>query len=75
MRFATIFCVCLFASIDFAHAHWGHVGEVAGHGHWIAVGGLVVAGILAGLLGKKHYDEAKSDDAEQESGDTEGEPA
>ena len=35
-----------------AGAHVGHLGELAGHDHWIAgaaVGAAVLAGILAGL--------------------------
>ncbi len=35
-----------------AQAHIGHLGEVAGHGHWIGLGALAGAAILAGLLGK-----------------------
>ena len=31
-------------------AHWGHVGELAGHGHWIGVGALILAGGLAGII-------------------------
>lgn len=34
-----------------AHAHWGHVGEVAGHGHLIGLGAVVAAGAIAGVLG------------------------
>ena len=33
-----------------ALAHWGHLGELAGHGHLVAVGlGAVVVAGLAGL--------------------------
>ncbi len=46
-----------------AYAHLGHLGEVAGHGHWIGLGALAGAAILAGLLGKgKKTPEAKSED-------------
>ena len=31
-----------------AQAHWGHLGELAGHGHWIAAG-LAAAVAVAGL--------------------------
>lgn len=57
-----------------ALAHIGHLGEVAGHGHWIALGGIAIAGAIA-LMGarKKGKDdpevETSSDDEEQ------GEPA
>ena len=29
-----------------AQAHWGHLGELAGHGHWIAAG-LAAAAVVA----------------------------
>lgn len=49
-----------------AHAHPGHVIEVAGHGHWIAAGALAAAAALAALLaakGRKAKDnEAATDD-------------
>ncbi|MFK7902561.1 MAG: DUF6732 family protein [Nitratireductor sp.] len=55
--------VCLMPSAAFAHL--GHVGELAGHGHLIAVGAGVVAVGLAALLGKKPKD-AKDADAEND---------
>ncbi len=33
-----------------AFAHWGHVGELAGHAHWIAAGAIAVAAALAAAL-------------------------
>ena len=42
-----------------AHAHLGHLGELAGHAHWIGVGAVVVAGTLAAVL-------ASSKDTEDE---------
>ena len=45
-----------------AHAHLGHLGEVAGHGHWIGLGALAGAAILAGLLGKGKKPNAEQDD-------------
>lgn len=35
-----------------AFAHLGHVGELAGHAHWVGIGAVVVAGVLAGAIGK-----------------------
>ena len=33
-----------------AQAHWGHLGELAGHGHWIAAGLAAAAAVaVAGL--------------------------
>jgi len=57
-----------------ALAHIGHLGEVAGHGHWIALGGIAIAGAIA-LLGnrkKPNEDKAESDAPDPEE---EGEPA
>ncbi len=45
-----IFSSVLFASPAFAHL--GHVGELAGHAHWVGLGAVVVAGALAGVIGK-----------------------
>ena len=57
-----------------ASAHIGHIGEVAGHTHWIAVGaGLAVAGIGA-WLGKKKLDaEARGEKAGGEEAEGEAE--
>ena len=52
-----------------AQAHWGHLGELAGHGHWIAAG-LAAAVAVAGLAitrprkESEATDEAVPDDAE-----------
>ncbi|MDA9207901.1 hypothetical protein N9O61_03355 [Octadecabacter sp.] len=54
-----------------ALAHIGHIGEVAGHGHWIALGGIAIAGVIALLGARKN---PKDDDAE-EAIDEEGEEA
>jgi hypothetical protein len=62
-----------------AHAHWGHVGELAGHGHLIGLGAVVAAGALAAILAKgvKKKDEPVSEPSndEQEHGCEDGEPA
>ncbi len=42
-----------FLACDQANAHVGHLGELAGHGHWIGLGAVAVAGALVALLGKK----------------------
>lgn len=56
-----------------ASAHIGHLGEVAGHGHWIALGGIAIAGAIALLGGRK---KPQNDDAEEiEQDDTEEAPA
>ena len=50
-------------------AHIGHLGEVAGHGHWIALGGIAIASAIALLGGRKKADkdtEAAAEDHEEE---------
>lgn len=37
----------------FAHAHAGHVGELAGHSHWIAMGALAAAAAVAAIVATK----------------------
>ena len=50
-----------------AFAHVGHLGEVAGHGHWIAAGALGAAALAAWLAGKGKKAEAdpEPDEAEE----------
>lgn len=46
-----------------AMAHIGHIGELAGHGHWLAAGALAAAAGLAALgamRGRKEKAEAES---------------
>ncbi len=54
-----------------AMAHIGHLGEVAGHGHWIALGGIAIAGAIALWGGRKKADE----DAEEATSEDENEEA
>ncbi len=61
-----------------AMAHVGHIGEVAGHGHWgaiILLGGAAAVGLWAAIKGKKDADKAAaeeaSSDCEDETGDEE----
>ena len=45
-----------------AHAHMGHLGEIAGHSHWIGLGAVVIAGAIAVVVGKL---KDKDDSAEE----------
>lgn len=60
-----------------AMAHVGHIGEVAGHGHWgaiILLGGAAAVGLWAAIKGKKDAEKAEAEDAEtadDETGDEE----
>lgn len=63
MKYAMIIPALLVGSM--AQAHVGHLGEVAGHGHWLgaaAIGAAIAIGLWAGLKGKSD----KADDAEVE---------
>jgi len=42
-----------------AVAHLGHVGEAAGHDHWLGVAALAAAGIAALVGWRKRRQEAK----------------
>lgn len=51
-----------------AFAHLGHVGELAGHAHWVGLGAVIVAGALAAAIGK-----VKNANAEEEVDEDEAE--
>lgn len=59
-----------------ALAHIGHLGELGGHDHWIALGGIAIAGAIAlwGARKKPKEADVSVDEAEDEISD-EGEPA
>jgi hypothetical protein len=56
-----------------AHAHLGHLGEVAGHSHVIALGAGLVAAALAAWIGKEKLKAEAEKDNEDEQGEPEGE--
>lgn len=58
-----------------AYAHWGHVGEVAGHGHLLGLGAVVAAGVLAGILGLLADKDTNTDPDETDETVDEGERA
>jgi len=53
-----------------ALAHIGHLGEVAGHGHWIAAGAVGAAALAAWLAakGKGRKAEAEPEDGDEPEG-------
>ena len=57
---------------DFAMAHLGHLGDVAGHSHWIAWGVGLAAAVLAALLGKGKVKDGETDT--QADADSEEQP-
>ena len=53
-----------------AYAHWGHLGDLAGHSHWVGLGAVIVAGTIAAALGKlADSDEDGENENEIETGD------
>ena len=61
-----------------AFAHIGHLGEVAGHGHWAAAGAIAIALGLAALgarKGKKTDEQAENADEDAPEAEEEGQPA
>ncbi len=57
------FALILTTSAGPALAHVGHLADVAGHGHWIALGGIAIAAGIAILGGRKKPDNAPPEDA------------
>lgn len=59
-----------------ASAHVGHVGELAGHSHWIGIGAIAAAAALAAIIAaaKKRDNAQDGEESEAEIAD-EGEEA
>ena len=56
-----------------AQAHWGHLGELAGHGHWNAAG-LAAAAAVAGLaITRPRKESEATDEAVPDEPETNGE--
>ena len=58
-----------------AQAHWGHLGEIAGHGHWIAAGlAAATAVAVAGLPITRPREESEAaDETVPQEAETNGE--
>jgi hypothetical protein len=71
-KFLTLNISIILAGSNQAFAHAGHVGELAGHAHWVGVAAATIAAILA--KSKKAEDDEASDeevsDIEQEAGES-----
>ncbi|MEX3009932.1 DUF6732 family protein [Hoeflea sp. TYP-13] len=67
------FCVltAFLCSASAAHAHGGHVGELAGHAHWVGIAATLGAAALAALAAKAGKRKDKADD--EQSADAESE--
>jgi len=49
-----------------ALAHAGHLGELAGHAHWLGLGAVVTAGALVGAIAKHRGKKNVSEDGQGE---------
>jgi len=75
----------VFGGVPAALAHWGHLGELAGHGHLAGLALGAAAAVMAAALVVKGRDEAGRDEAGRDEGagdpapgadgEPEGEPA
>lgn len=74
MKYPILTLLFLISTTSGVFAHWGHLGDVAGHAHWLGVGAVIVAGVIGCAVGKgarKTDDESESDvPLEQEDGET-----
>lgn len=52
-----------------ALAHGGHLGELAGHSHWIGVAALAGAALIGGLVAAKSKKARDKNDAADKSGE------
>lgn len=70
MTRSVFFLMALVCFVPAARAHMGHVGELAGHAHWVGVAAVLGAAALAALVAKAGQKaEQDSDDIEPESDD------
>ncbi|MCV0425845.1 MAG: hypothetical protein K5905_10250 [Roseibium sp.] len=61
-----------------AFAHGGHLGELAGHSHWVGVAALAGAALVAGLValkGRKTKETDETQDVQGEEDEASGEAA
>ena len=63
----------VFGGVPAAMAHWGHLGELAGHGHLAGLALGAAAAVMAAALVAKGRDEAGRDEVgSNEAGSNEG---
>ncbi len=74
IRILFISILLIFSACGAASAHVGHLGELAGHTHWIGLGAVAVAGAIVAVLGKKSSaPEDEASDVAQGEEEIEGE--
>jgi len=65
MRFFACITIFIWATPSFAHL--GHLGEIAGHSHWIGLGAIALAGLLAAAKGKSEEEDADEPELVEET--------
>lgn len=66
----------LLAGTMHAHAHGGHMGDLAGHSHWLGWGMVVAAGVIVAVLGIRNKDQQDDEEtAVEEEIDGEANPS
>ncbi|SDR21818.1 DUF6732 family protein [Pseudovibrio sp. Tun.PSC04-5.I4] len=75
---------CMGFSTSAAFAHAGHLGELAGHSHWVGIAAIAGAAIVAGIAARARKRSASAEDGNPEDArgtdtispeDAEAEPA
>lgn len=63
---------CLILMIRSASAHGGHLGELAGHSHWVGIAAVLGAVTLAALVARarKRASEEQTEEVDDESDET-----
>ena len=57
----------LLAGVMPGFAHVGHLGDLAGHSHWLGWGMVVAAGVIVAVLGTKSDDGQVDEESEEET--------
>ena len=70
MKLPTLFVTFTLFLVSPALAHLGHMGELAGHAHWLGLGAAITAGVLAALLVKGKRKKSDDDEESSEEGET-----
>jgi len=69
----SLFLLATLLAPSVAQAHFGHIGEMGGHSHWLGYGALVVAAAAIALLPKKKRETDKTEETAEDETSAEGE--
>lgn len=75
MKFTLFACAGFsFLTASPALAHLGHVADMAGHGHIVAIGATIAAAVLAGLVAKASKPSPETENTDESANETGAEP-